>query len=288
MVGRAVGLLSGLHGDVQPAGWRLVDLPGRDERRAVSWLGEDLDAAEELAEGVEGPFKVQACGPLTLAASLELPRGGRALADPGARRDLAASLAEGLAAHVAEARRRLPSAQVVLQLDEPALTAVLDGRIPTASGLGRLAALERGEAVQALRAVVDAAGVPVVVHSCAPRVDVGVLRDAGAAAVSLDAALLTERDEEPVGEALEAGLLLFLGLVPSTDPPASRPLSSPAATVEPARRLWHRLGLAPEHLASSVVVTPACGLAGASPAYFRRALALARAGGRVLSDDPEG
>src|SRR4051794_39119752 len=70
MVGRAVGLLPGLHADVQPAGWRLVDLPGRDERRAVSWLGEDLDALEELAAGVEGPLKLQACGPVTLAASL--------------------------------------------------------------------------------------------------------------------------------------------------------------------------------------------------------------------------
>ncbi|NHC44703.1 uroporphyrinogen decarboxylase/cobalamine-independent methonine synthase family protein [Motilibacter aurantiacus] len=288
MVGRAVGLLAGLHGDVQPAGWRLVDVPGRDERRAVSWLGEDLDAAEELAGQADGAFKVQVCGPLTLAASLELPRGGRALADAGARRDLTASLAEGVAEHVAAVRRRLPRAAVVLQLDEPGMTAVLDGRVPTASGLGRLAALDRGEALQALRAVIDAAGAPVVVHSCAPAVDLRLVREAGARGVSLDASLLTARDEEPVGEALEAGLLLLLGLVPSVEPPAGTRLSGAAATVDPARRLWHRLGLAPERLASSVVVTPACGLAGASPAYFRRALALARAAGKVLTDDPEG
>ena len=42
-----------------------------------SMLGEDLDALEEFTQGYEGPLKVQAVGPWTLAASLDLPIGGR-------------------------------------------------------------------------------------------------------------------------------------------------------------------------------------------------------------------
>ena len=51
--------------------------------------------------------KVQAPGPITLAAQLELPDGHRAITDAGALRDLAGSLAEGVAAHRAELARRL-------------------------------------------------------------------------------------------------------------------------------------------------------------------------------------
>ena len=43
-----------------------------------------------------GPLKLQVAGPWTLASTLELPHGDNALADPGACRDLAESLAEGL------------------------------------------------------------------------------------------------------------------------------------------------------------------------------------------------
>ena len=64
----------------------------------------------EPADGYAGPLKVQAAGPWTLAASLELPIGGRLLRDHGAVRDLADSLAEGLRAHVADVRPRLPGA----------------------------------------------------------------------------------------------------------------------------------------------------------------------------------
>lgn len=73
-------------------------------------------------------MKVQAPGPLTLAAQVELANGHRVLTDPGAVRDLSASLAEGLAEHAAEVGKRL-GANVVVQLDEPSLTAVLDGSI---------------------------------------------------------------------------------------------------------------------------------------------------------------
>ncbi|WP_086792260.1 methionine synthase [Streptomyces thermovulgaris] len=284
MIGRTAGMLVELYARVEPSGWRIGDRPGRDTRRARSWLGEDLDALEEFTQGYEGLLKVQAVGPWTLAARLELKNGEAVLSDPGACRDLAASLAEGLRLHLAEVRRRVPGARLVLQLDEPSLPAVLHGRVRTASGYRTHRAVDRQVAEAALRDVVGAhTEGPVVVHSCAPEVPVALLRRAGAAAVSLDLSLLTERDDDAIGEAVEAGTRFFMGAVPGTD----GPLSDPAVSVMGVRTLWRRLGLEPGLLAEAVTVTPACGLAGASPAYARRALAHCVQAARSLADNPE-
>ncbi|NEA49515.1 methionine synthase [Streptomyces sp. SID10815] len=284
MIGRTAGLLVELYARVEPSGWRLGDRPGRDTRRARSWLREDLDALEEHTQEHQGPLKVQAVGPWTLAANLELRNGEAALSDPGACRDLAASLAEGLRPHLAEVRRRVPGAQVVLQLDEPSLTAVLRGQVRTASGYRTHRAVDRQVVEATLRDVVGVhAEGPVVVHSCAPDVPFALLRRAGAAGVSFDFSLVTERDDEALGEAVEAGTRLFAGVVPATD----GPLSDPAGSVMGVRTLWRRLGLRPGLLADAVTVTPACGLAGASPAYARQALAHCVRAARSLADNPE-
>ncbi|MCC5035686.1 methionine synthase [Streptomyces sp. WAC 00631] len=284
MLGRTIGLLAELYAHVEPSGWRLSDRPGRDTRRARSWMGEDLDALEEFTQGFEGPLKVQAVGPWTLATGLELRGGEAVLSDAGACRDLAASLAEGLRGHLAEVRRRVPGAEVVLQLDEPSLTRVLSGRVRSASGYRTYNAVDRAVVEGALREVFAAAGgAPVIVHSCAPEVPFALLRRAGATGISFDFSLLTERDEEPIGEAVEGGTALFAGVVPGTD----TALSDPALSVMGVRTLWRRLGLSPGSLATSVAVTPSCGLAGASPAYARSALAHCARAARSLADNPE-
>ncbi|WP_435058993.1 methionine synthase [Streptomyces sp. bgisy060] len=283
MIGRTIGMLVDLYAHVEPSGWRISDRPGRDTRRARSWLGEDLDALEEFTQGYEGPLKVQAVGPWTLAAALELRGGEVALGDTGACRDLAGSLAEGLRAHLAELRKRVPGARPVLQLDEPSLTAVLQGRVRTASGYRTHRAVDRQVVESALRDVVAVHDGPVTVHTCAPEVPFGLLRRAGVDGISFDFGLLTERDEESIGEAVEAGTKLFTGVVPSTD----AALSDPGGSVMGVRTLWRRLGLDPGTLAESVVVTPTCGLAGASPGYARAALAHCVRAARSLADNPE-
>ncbi|HET6358400.1 methionine synthase [Streptomyces sp.] len=283
MIGRTIGLLVEMYAHVEPSGWRISDRPGRDTRRARSWLGEDLDALEEHTQGYEGPLKVQAVGPWTLAASLELRNGEASLGDPGAVRDLAGSLAEGLRSHLADVRRRVPGARVVLQLDEPSLTAVLRGQIRTASGYRTHRAVDRQVVESTLRDVIGVSDEPVTIHSCAPDVPFALLRRAGAGGVSFDFGLLTERDEDQIGEAVEGGTQLFAGVVPSTD----APLSDPAGSVMGVRTLWRRLGLSPGTLSESVVITPACGLAGASPAYARAALAHCVRAARSLADNPE-
>jgi hypothetical protein len=290
MIGRTLGMLVELYAHVEPSGWRFGDRPGRDTRRAWAWLREDLDALEEFAQGYEGSLKVQAVGPWTLAAGVELHGGEAALSDPGACRDMTASLCEGLRQHIVEVGRRVPGAEVVLQLDEPSLTAVLQGRVRTASGYRSHRAVDRATVEGALREVVAAAGVPVIVHSCAPEVPFALLRRAGVAGISCDALLLTEGEYDAIGEAVEGGTVLFAGVVPAVDAAlqaAAAGLSDPAGSVSGVRSLWRRLGLPPGSLGESVVVTPVCGLAGASPAYARRALAHCVKAARTLVDDPE-
>ncbi|MDX2392101.1 methionine synthase [Streptomyces sp. DK15] len=283
MIGRSLGLLVDLYAHVEPSGWRISDRPGRDTRRARSWLGEDLDALEEFTQGYRGKLKVQAVGPWTLAAALELHGGEAVLQDAGACRDLAASLAEGLREHLADVRKRIPGAEVVLQYDEPSLTAVLLGRVRSASGYRTYRAVDRQVVEGTLRDLFGVHDGEVVVHSCAPEVSFGLLRRAGAAGVSFDFSLLTEREDDALGEAVEGGLKLFAGVVPGTD----AALSDPGGSVMGVRKLWRRLGLAPGTLAESVVVTPSCGLAGASPAYARAVQAHCVRAARSLADNPE-
>lgn len=286
--GRSTVLLADLFADLQPAGWRLVPRPGLDSRLAADLLDRDLDAFEEAAAGYTGPVKVQVAGPWTLAATLELPRGDKVLADPGAVRDVAQALAEGLSRHVADVGRRLPGARVLVQLDEPALPAVLVGHVRTASGFSTLPTPDEPVATERLvevtEAVRAAGGVPGL-HCCAHRPPVALAVAAGAAFVGLDATLLSGHDDDAVGAAVEAGVGLLLGLVPTTAPAAPMTVAELAA---PARALWRRLGFAPERLGEVAAVTPTCGLAGASAEWARSALVAARETARALVEAPEG
>ncbi|WP_327255072.1 methionine synthase [Streptomyces sp. NBC_01244] len=283
MIGRSLGLLVDMYAHVEPSGWRISDRPGRDSKRARSWLGEDLDALEEFTQGYQGRLKVQAVGPWTLASALELHGGEAVLQDPGACRDLAGSLAEGLREHLADVRKRIPGAEIVLQYDEPSLTAVLLGRVRSASGYRTYRAVDRQVVEGTLRELFAVHDGEVIVHSCAPEVPFGLLRRAGVSGVSFDFSLLTEREDDAIGEAVEAGTKLFAGVVPGTD----GPLSDPGGSVMGVRKLWRRLGLTPGTLAESVVVTPTCGLAGASPAYARAVQAHCVRAARSLADNPE-
>ncbi|MGQ0467564.1 MAG: methionine synthase [Sporichthyaceae bacterium] len=265
MIGRAFGVLTELYAALAPSGWRFHEHPGKDSRRAVSHLGEDLDAVEERGQGYAGAFKVSVAGPWTIAASVELRHGDKSLSDPGACRDIAASLADGLRNHVAEVRKRLPDAtEIVVQLDEPALPTVLRGGVPTASGFGKLAAIEEHVVESALQQVIREVEVPVVVHCCAPAAPLALLRRAGAAGLALDLSLAL--DEDSLAEFVEGGGVLFAGVVPSTD----RTLPTVGQATDPIRTLWHRIGL-PAKTLGTVVPTPTCGMAGASPQHARAA-----------------
>ena len=273
MVGRTIAMVADLGFDLQPAGWRLTDRPGIDHRRARSLLAQDLDQLEEQAEGLSGTVKVQVAGPWTLAAGVEKPRGDKVLSDHGARRELAQALAEGVVTHLADVRRRLPASRVVVQVDEPTLPAVLAGRIPTASGFGRHRVVHPPEASAALEWVLAVAGEEPWVHCCAADAPWQLVRGAGARGLSADLAVLTASDIDVLAEALEAGETVALGVVPSLEPAT---VPDGTTLTERVLRWLDMLGLDPEAVTERLVVTPSCGLAGASPAWARRATVLCR------------
>ncbi len=297
LTGRTVALLVDIAVEVTPRGWRVAERPGRDLARARSMLSSDLDVLEEVLAGFRGPVKVQLCGPWTLAATLELPRTMNvAIADPGAVADLTASLAEGAAAFVADVAKRVPGARLVVQFDEPALPAVAEGMVPTASGLSRLAAVEAHTLQERLEQVLASTHAYTVVHCCAPSVPFGIIRAAGADGVAFDLSQLRRGDEDGVAESAEAGMGLLTGALPAAPERAAAGAGvggasggsgqagrtgggNPADGSDEARqtaerviRLWRRLGLSLATCAEQAVITPACGLAGVSPAHARAAL----------------
>jgi hypothetical protein len=270
LVGRGLGLLTDIAAEWGPRGWVLTSASGVDQRRGRAWLREDLDVIEELAAGWDGVFKIQVCGPWTMLAETELPSGHRAVRDEGAVRDVVQSLAEGLGRHVADVRRRLPAASMVVSVDEPSLPFVLEGSVPTPSGRGRVAAVEPTVVQSALTDVIVAVfehQVGVAMHCCGRNPPIELMWKAGAGALSVDLVALGISADDELGSVLEAGIILTAGVVPSTrDAPGPSDVGASVAVVSD---LFDRLGLSVhEH---DVVVTPTCGLAGAEAAYAQEA-----------------
>ncbi|WP_089925502.1 methionine synthase [Lentzea albida] len=289
VIGRTAGLLVDLAIEVITSGYRVTPRPGRDHRRAVDLLRGDLDAFDEALERAGArpeTVKVQAAGPWTLMSNIELMRGHRVLTDPGAVKEFAESLAEGLRQHAAEVAKRT-KAKVVVQLDEPGLPAVLQGLLPTPSKLGTVPAVPGPDARAVLATVIEALkDHEVMVHCCAPHPPLTLLREAGANAIAFDVGLIKGAEAlDEIGETWEAGTTLALGLVPSVDP------GTPVTLKDVGQRaftLVDRLGFPRSILAEKALPTPTCGLAGASSAWVKRALSLTRDLSSAFSEPPEG
>jgi methionine synthase II (cobalamin-independent) len=288
LLGRAGALLIDVAIDTMPRGYRIVARPGAVTRRAVSLLDEDMDALEEAWEtaGLRGGgrvVKVQAPGPITLAAGLELSNGHRAITDPGAVRDLAASLAEGVGAHRATLARRLET-PVVVQFDEPTLPAALDGSLTGVTALSPVAALDEAAAGALLDTCVAGVGTDVLLHSCAAGLPWDLLQRSGISAVSVDAGTLRAADLDAIAAFVESGRSVMLGVV-ATSAPERRPSVEEVAGAVVA--VTDRLGFARSALRDRIGVTPACGLAPATPQWARTAIGLARKAAEAWRQDPE-
>lgn len=256
-VGRTVALLDGLPGEIGPHGWKLADRPGGDDRRARGLVREDLAALAIAGHGYDGPLTVSVVGPWTLAATLYLARGDRVLADRGAVRELAASLAAGLTQHVADLREQVPGVgDVVVQLDEQLLGQVAAGVLPTFSGFSRLRAVPGPDLVEGLRPVLDAvhaAGASSVVHVGPASVGIAPAVLAGAQGVGLDVGPWNERTWETVARAVERGTTFWAGLPRAKVSQCSGPEVSPVADALSVP--WRRVGLPVAGLADVVLTT---------------------------------
>ena len=289
MIGRAGALLIDIGIDTMPRGYRIANGRSAAVRRAASLLDEDIDALEEAWEkaGLRGgtrTVKVQAPGPITLAAHLELPGGHRAITDSGALRDLTGSLAEGMAAHRAQLERRLETA-VVVQFDEPSLPAALQGRLAGVTSMTPVHPVDESVAMGLLDDCVAVVGTGVLLHSCAAGLPWKALQRSDIQAVSVDVSSLTAADLDGVGDFVDSGRTVMLGVVAPTAP-ASRPSAEEIAKAAVA--VTDRLGFARSVLRERIGITPACGLAGATSQWARTAIELAQKAADAFGEDPDG
>jgi len=155
------------------------------------------------------------------------------------------------------------------------------------------------------------------VHCCGMSAPLGIIRSAGADGAGIDLGVLRRGEEEVLAEAVEAGLGIFVGAVPAMPAPVTQAAASagrPAArgpapvatspqrnavgaqpTAQRIVELWRQMGwpaarqpgaaqISAAGITAQVVITPACGLAGAPPDYARAALAACREAARMLPE----
>src|SRR5690606_19993178 len=187
---------------------------------------------------------VTVTGPWTLAADVYLARGDRVLSDAGAVREVVEALAAGVAEHVAQVRRQVPGADVVVHVDEPLLAQVGAGVLPTFSGYSRLRAVPGPDLVDGLRPVLDAAraaSAASVVHLGSAWVGVAPAVLAGADAVGVTLGAWDERLWETLARASERGVGLWAALPPATVSQCAGPALGELADLVSVP--WRRIGL---------------------------------------------
>jgi methionine synthase II (cobalamin-independent) len=249
MLGRAGALLSGLSLELTTHGWKLVPAAGADQRRIDAHFRGDIDAIEE-ARG-EGQFavKTQVVGPWTIAANLETSTSRKVLQDKSACRDIAQSLADGIADHVDQLRRS-GFTDVVVQIDEPSISAIRSGVGGTYFSPPRIPADEEVRAIwNILHSRLD---LPLILHSCAADLPWHLFGDFDA--ISFDAA--THQDEDGWGSWLDSGKALWWGALPVS----AAPLSELSTSVADVRSALGRLGF-DDRVSERIAITAACGFA---------------------------
>ncbi|MFD0924180.1 uroporphyrinogen decarboxylase/cobalamine-independent methonine synthase family protein [Williamsia deligens] len=280
MIGRCAALLVDMPMDIGNHGYRFAGGGSALGRRARDMLRADLDALEEVWEtrGLGGPdswVKMQVCGPFTAAAGIELANGHKVVADRGAWGDVVGSLTEGIVTQVRELTRRL-GARVVVQLDEPSLDRVIDGTVRPLSRFDTVPAIPAAVVAEHLSGLCDAVATPVVLHHCGQTFPWAVVAQTPLWGVSLD---LTPRgdgrlptaDLDGLGETIESGVAVMAGVVPGVGPAT---LPSSDAVADRVVGIVDTIGLDHSALTGSFLVTPSCGLSGATGDRAAAALAL--------------
>jgi len=258
MIGRTMSLLSSISSDLSvettTTGWRLAKSRGRDMRRADAYLDEDLDVAEEVFENYVGDYKMQLVGPWTLAAGVDTSSGDKLLTDAGVCREVTAVLAHAAQQHVAEVSKRLPGANIILQIDEPSLPFVLQGGIKTQSGWGKYSPVEPQIIAGSLQAVSAATEGFSVLHCCASDVPFELIYSSGFDAVSIDATLYGDELFDVIGQTHDRKQRVILGRNPSS-------LDAGLAYLS---HLARRIGLSAQELSDTIALSPPCGLVNAT------------------------
>jgi methionine synthase II (cobalamin-independent) len=173
---------------------------------------------------------------------------------------------------------------VVVQFDEPSLPAAVAGRLTGVTSLSPVAALEESLATTLLDTCVAAAGAEASVHCCDAAIPWKVLQHSSISAVSVDAGMLEVADLDGIAEFVASGRVVMLGVVSSSAPVRRPAVEEVAADVV---AITDRLGFGRSALRDRIGITPACGLAAATPEWARAAIGLARRTAEAFAEDPD-
>lgn len=281
LIGRTVAMLEAVHVDRGPRSWVMTQRPQLLMRDTWDRLERDMDECEE-AFGTQQVMKVQAAGPWTLAASIELASGHRVITDQGASRDLTEALIDGLISHCADIARRF-GAEVLVQLDEPLLPDVINGTLPGAHRFDPIAPVHPKDAAERLATVVEGLPQEVLLNQTGypPHLDVAVLAGVDVAQVSVDKIRGTAA-YDALGEAVAGGLRIGLGVTDAGDE-VDELGDNPREKAIQIARLWDELALDPQ-LMRQMDVHPRGRLQG-SLVEVSRAYAMAQAVATMLERD---
>lgn len=244
--------LLGTSGDLASYGWRIGPGTGRAWQRAHELAARMLEVARIALLGYEGPLALTVLGPLSLAAATFTSTGERTLADRGAMRDLPHLLAEGVAERIETLRDRVPGALAHVMIREDAIRAVHAGRIATASGYRRHAAVpapEIGALWQSLLDALTAIGLAPTDVTLACSGDASLMlaaQHAGARRLALSPdslGRLTDAQGRHAWETLAAAHGAGTGLEMVLDPHRRE------SQLRLLAEHWHELGFAPASLA---------------------------------------
>lgn len=267
-------------------GWRIGHAGQTVLRRARAWLSQDLEVLEESVGSHRGPVKIQVVGPLTLSARIEDAAGEALLRDAGAVAEVASACAGAVSELIGRMRRAFPRADVVLQLNEPDVPAVIAGGVRTSSGRLTYRSVEPATVQSHLRTVLDAissASALGGVRCSSVQPPIQLFIDAGARFVAVDLDRNLPHDDA-LPKAWEDGVGLLLGCVPRASLRDSVISDRDASSL--LRRFMDDCGFG--DVPTNVALTPSGGLADLAPAQARLAIErCVRIGSIVRDEHPE-
>ena len=204
--------------------------------------------------------------------------------DHGAVAEISGAAAEAASELAARVQRAVPDGQVIVHIEEPELSRVLDGRVPMSSGRLFHRAVEPAVVQAHLSSIVNAvAAVNAVacVRCAAPGAPVELMLGTGARIIGIDIEqpMRSASAHESLLGAWESGVGLLLSCVPAQID-VSR---SDTGVSAPLRRLMERAGFA--QVPSNVAISPTSGLAHLSPEGARTVMDACTRVGVVVRDE---
>ncbi|MDO4917204.1 MAG: hypothetical protein Q3974_06245 [Rothia sp. (in: high G+C Gram-positive bacteria)] len=278
---RTISCLEGLEADGASFGWRIVSGRAVESERARSLFSSDINAVADVVgkeSSIGHSFKIQLCGPLTLASSLYLPNGERAISDRGATRDIRDSLIAGISSWIELIQEAVPGEQLFCQFSEPLAAAALQGELLTASKFRTLAPVEPHvleESFEMLQSELSALNVKIAISDLAREYHPKI--SASADALAINTAEFADHDWEDVARVVESGTEAWLG---SADPQRYVPVADAAQKLW---RAWRNVGLPASSLAS-LNLTESSSLQRVSSGYATQFLAYLTDMSRAISE----